>query len=97
MKKFINKLGLICLEADEGYLLKKGAQTFKKAILNKNDRVELYEEVIDKDYVNLKEIIENEEIEEEVMLESYYILTSPSGKKFKLTISDDGELDVEKI
>ncbi len=57
MIKYINKLGITCVEAEEGYLLKRGNQTFKKAYLGKNDRAELYEEVIDENYV----FIEKEE------------------------------------
>lgn len=57
MIKYINSLGVTCLEAEKGYLLKRGNQTFKKAYLGKNDNISFYEEVIDEDYV----FIENEE------------------------------------
>ena len=51
MIKYINSLGITCLEAEEGYLLKRGNQTFKKAYLGKNDNISFYEEVIDENYV----------------------------------------------
>lgn len=54
MIKYINSLGITCLEAEEGYLLKRGNQTFKKAYLGKNDNISFYEEVIDEDYVFIK-------------------------------------------
>ena len=93
MRKYTNSLGIVCLEPDEGFLLKKNGQTFKKVYLGKNDRAELYEEVVDKDYVAYKPNDEEPDRKEE----SYYVLTSPGGNKFKLTISDDGEIKAEKI
>lgn len=51
MKVYKNKLGIICVEPDEGYLLKKGNLICKKAYLSINDRVELYEQIIDENYV----------------------------------------------
>ena len=57
MIKYINSLGITCLEAEKGYLLKRGNQTFKKAYLGKNDNISFYEEVIDENYV----FIEDEE------------------------------------
>ena len=57
MIKYINSLGITCLEAEKGYLLKRGNQTFRKAYLGKNDSISFYEEVIDENYV----FIENEE------------------------------------
>ncbi len=42
MRKYTNSLGVICLEPDEGFLLKKNGQMFKKVYLGINDRVELY-------------------------------------------------------
>ena len=93
MRKYTNSLGVICLEPDEGFLLKKNGQMFKKVYLGINDRVELYEEVVDKDYI-ARDTDNNEPDKKE---ESFYILTSPGGNKFKLTISDDGEIKTEKI
>ena len=93
MRKYTNSLGIICIEPDEGFLLKKNGQVFKKVYLGINDRAELYEEIIDKDYV-ARDTDDNEPDKKE---ESFYILTSPSGNKFKLTISDDGEIKTEKI
>ena len=57
MIKYINSLGITCLEAEKGYLLKRGNQTFKKAYLGKNDNISFYEEVIDENYI----FIEDEE------------------------------------
>lgn len=51
MKVYINSLGITCVEPDEGYLLKKGNIICKKAYLGKNDRVELYEQIIDENYI----------------------------------------------
>ena len=45
MKVYTNKLGITCIEPNEGCLLKKNGQTFKKVYLSKNDRAELYEEI----------------------------------------------------
>lgn len=45
MRKYINNLGITCLEADEGYMLKKGEHEYKKVFLGINDRAELYEEI----------------------------------------------------
>lgn len=93
MRKYTNSLGIICIEPDEGFLLRKNGQVFKKVYLGINDRAELYEEIIDKDYV-ARDTDDNEPDKKE---ESFYILTSPGGNKFKLTISDDGEIKTEKI
>ena len=93
MRKYTNSLGIICIEPDEGFLLRKNGQVFKKVYLGINDRAELYEEIIDKDYV-ARDTDDNEPDKKE---ESFYILTSPSGNKFKLTISDDGVIKTEKI
>ena len=93
MRKYTNSLGIICIEPDEGYLLKKNGQLFKKVYLGINDRAELYEEVKDKEYI-AKDSDNNETDRKE---ESFYILTSPGGNRFKLTISDDGEIKTEKI
>lgn len=51
MKVYINSLGITCVEPDEGYLLKKGDIICKKAYLGKNDKVELYEQIIDENYI----------------------------------------------
>ena len=93
MKKYTNKLGIVCIEPKEGYLLKKKGQTYKKVLLGKNDRPESYEEVIDPAYVPQ----EPQEDVIESIAESFYILTSPSGKKFKVTVADDGTLNTEEI
>lgn len=93
MRKYTNSLGIICIEPDEGFLLRKNGQVFKKVYLGINDRAELYEEIIDKDYV-ARDTDDNKPDKKE---ESFYILTSPGGNKFKLTISDDGEIKTEKI
>ena len=47
MVVYTNKLGIVCIEPNEGYLLKKGNEIYKKVYLGKNDRAELYEEIID--------------------------------------------------
>ena len=51
MKVYTNSLGITCVEPSEGYLLKKGDIICKKAYLGKNDRFELYEEIVDENYV----------------------------------------------
>lgn len=51
MKVYINSLGITCVEPDEGYLLKKGNIICKKAYLGKNDKAELYEQIIDENYI----------------------------------------------
>lgn len=51
MKIYKNKLGIVCIEPDEGYLLKKGDLICKKAYLSVNDRAELYEQIVDEDYI----------------------------------------------
>lgn len=51
MKIYVNSLDIICIEPEEGYLLKKGDFTYKKIFLSKSDKAELYTEVIDKDYI----------------------------------------------
>ena len=51
MKVYTNSLGVVCVEPDEGYLLKKGDIICKKAYLGKNDRAELYEQIIDESYI----------------------------------------------
>ena len=51
MRVYTNNLGITCIEPAKGYLLKKNGETYKKVYLGINDRAELYEEVIDADYV----------------------------------------------
>lgn len=51
MKIYKNSLGIVCVEPDEGYLLKKGDNICKKAYLGKNDKAELYEQIIDENYI----------------------------------------------
>ena len=51
MKIYKNSLGIVCVEPDEGYLLKKGDIICKKAYLGKNDRAELYEQIVDENYI----------------------------------------------
>ena len=46
MKIYKNSLGIVCVEPDEGYLLKKGDIICKKAYLGKNDSAYNYEEVL---------------------------------------------------
>ena len=97
MKQYTNSLGITCLEPRKGYLLKKNGQTYKIVYLGKNDKVELYEEIKDPDYTLLldeEEIVDNKP---EPTEEEFYILTSPSGKKFKLTVDDNGELITKEI
>lgn len=59
MKHYTNSLGIVCLEPDRGYILKKGNNLYKKVYLNVNDKIELYEEVIDEDYVYEEDKNEN--------------------------------------
>lgn len=54
---YTNNLGITCVEPNKGYLLKKGNEVYKKVYLGKNDRAELYEEIIDENYIH-------EEVEE---------------------------------
>ncbi len=63
MKIYVNNLGITCVEPDEGYLLKKGDMICKKAYLGINDRAELYEQIVDENYV-YKEEDEKEEVTE---------------------------------
>ena len=51
MRVYTNSLGITCVEPAKGYLLKKNGETYKKVYLGINDRAELYEEVIDANYV----------------------------------------------
>ena len=69
MKIYVNNLGITCVEPDEGYLLKKGDMICKKAYLGVNDRAELYEQIVDENYV-YKEKDEKEEVKETSSLDS---------------------------
>ena len=95
MKKTINRLGMIRLEPEDGYLIKQRdtSETYRSVLLSKYDNELFYEEVIDPAYVqpNL------DDSNEEPQYESLYILTSPNGTKFKVTVADDGTLTTEEI
>lgn len=97
MKKYVNSLGITCLEPKEGYLLRKNGQTFKSVMLGKNDRAELYEEVIDPDYIKNDSSDLLDDLLESNKQEELYILTSPSGKRFQLIVTDDGDLQLKEI
>ena len=96
MKIHTNKLGITCIEPNEGCLLKKNGQTFKKVYLSKNDRAELYEEIKD-------ETIKETDSEKPnglggvSIVNGECVLTSPNGSQFKLTVSDDGALITKRI
>lgn len=98
MKIKHTKSDLIILTPEEGYLLKKNGKTYKKLILGIHDIPESYQEIRDPNYIvdNNKDIAEedNGPLRQE---ESFYILTSPSGKRFKLTVDDNGELITKEI
>ena len=51
MRVYTNSLGITCIEPDKGYLLKKNGNTYKKVYLGINDRAELYEQIIDENYI----------------------------------------------
>lgn len=67
MLKYTNKLGIVCLEPEEGFLLEKNGFTFKKVFLGPKDSAELYNEVLDKSYI-AKEINEEEQLREQLLL-----------------------------
>ena len=96
MRVYTNKLGITCIEPNEGCLLKKNGQTFKKVYLSKNDKAELYEEVKD-------EAIKETDSEKPnglggvSIVNGECVLTSPNGSQFKLTVSDDGALITKRI
>ena len=96
MKVYTNKLGITCVEPNEGCLLKKNGQTFKKVYLSKNDRAELYEEIKDE---TIKET--NSEKPDGLngvsIVNGECVLTSPNGNQFKLTVSDNGALITKRI
>ena len=80
MKIYKNSLGIVCVEPDEGYLLKKGDIICKKAYLGKNDRAELYEQIIDENYIY-------EEKEEIVVVKDEDNLSSLKKELIKLSKS----------
>ena len=96
MKVYTNKLGITCIEPNEGCLLKKNGQTFKKVYLSKNDRAELYEEVKDE---TIKETDSEKpnDLGGVSIVNGECVLTSPNGSQFKLTVSDDGALITKRI
>ena len=93
MKVYTNKLGITCIEPNEGCLLKKNGQTFKKVYLSKNDRAELYEEIKDETIKETKP----EGLSGVSIVNGECVLTSPNGNQFKLTVSDDGALITKRI
>ena len=96
MRVYTNKLGITCIEPNEGCLLKKNGQTFKKVYLSKNDRAELYEEVKDE---TIKETDSEKpnDLGGVSIVNGECVLTSPNGSQFKLTVSDDGALITKRI
>ena len=96
MRIYTNKLGITCIEPNEGCLLKKNGQTFKKVYLSKNDRAELYEEVKDE---TIKETDSEKPngLGRVSIVNGECVLTSPNGSQFKLTVSDDGALITKRI
>lgn len=95
MRTYTNKLGIVCVEPDEGYLLEKNGQLYKKVYLGKNDRAELYNQVKDENYRVPKD---NGSIKIDISDKTAdYILLSPGGKQFKLIVSDDGTLSTKEI
>ena len=92
MRVYTNSLGITCIEPDKGYLLKKNGNTYKKVYLGINDRAELYEEVVDTNYMP------SEEKEgESINISNNMILVSPNGKRFKLIVNNDGSLSTKEI
>lgn len=96
MKVYKSVLGMTCVEADEGHLLEKDGETFKKVFLGKNDRPEFYRQVVDKSYIKVDTTQEVAPKKEKLNTDGT-ILTSPNGKKYKLIVSDEGTLGVEEI
>ena len=96
MKVYTNKLGITCIEPNEGCLLKKNGQTFKKVYLSKNDRAELYEEIKDETIKDTKPK-KTEGLSGVSIVNGECVLTSPNGSQFKLTVSDDGALITKRI
>ena len=96
MKIHTNKLGITCIEPNEGCLLKKNGQTFKKVYLSKNDRAELYEEIKDE---TIKETNSEKPngLSGVSIVNGECVLISPNGNQFKLTVSDDGALITKRI
>lgn len=56
-----NKLGITCIKPSEGYVLTRNGKTFKSVMLGINDRAELYEEIVDENYVfeEKEEVVED--------------------------------------
>lgn len=83
MKVYINSLGVTCVEPDEGYLLKKGDVICKKAYLGKNDRAELYEQIIDESYIfeEKEEVKTNSQIDDLSSIKKELIKLSKSKLK----------------
>ena len=96
MKIHTNKLGITCIEPNEGCLLKKNGQTFKKVYLSKNDRAELYEEIKDE---TIKETNSEKPngLSGVSIVNGECVLTSRNGNQFKLTVSDNGALITKRI
>lgn len=92
MRVYTNNLGITCIEPDKGYLLKKNGNTYKKVYLGINDRAELYEEVVDTNYMPSKE-----KESESINISNNMILVSPNGKRFKLIVNNDGSLSTKEI
>lgn len=95
MKIYTISSGITCIEPEEGYLLKRNGQTYKNIMLGKYNKPEYYEEVRDPDYIMSEP--EESQPEQGQQHESLYVLTSPNGKRFKLTVSDDGDLQLIEI
>lgn len=83
MKVYTNSLGVTCVEPDEGYLLKKGDVICKKAYLGKNDRAELYEQIIDESYIfeEKEEVKTNSQIDDLSSIKKELIKLSKSKLK----------------
>ena len=95
MKKSINRIGMTKLEPEEGYLLRQrgSSETYRSVLLGKYDNELFYEEVIDPTYVQPIP----DETEELPQYESLYILTSPNGTRFQVTVADDGTLTTKEL
>lgn len=89
MRVYENSLGITVVEPDKGYLLKKGNTTCKMAYLGKNDRAELYEQILDES--------EKPKEENSIVISDDAILTSSNGRRFKLIVNNDGTLATREI
>ena len=92
MRVYTNSLGITCVEPAKGSLLKKNEETYKKVYLGINDRAELYEEVVDTNYMPSEE-----KESESINISNNMILVSPNGKRFKLIVNNDGSLSTKEI